>query len=98
MFRRIFAITPKEFIQTTRDRPTLVFILTIPILQLLLFGYAIHMDIKKILRVVADQSYDSNSRALVDALTAAGSFEVVDSVAGEDDVAPASCWRFPVES
>jgi ABC-2 type transport system permease protein len=86
MFRRILAITQKEFIQTMRDRPTLVIILTIPILQLLLFGYAIHMDIKRIPLVVADQSFDSNSRALVNALTSAGSFEVVDSVSGEDDV------------
>jgi len=41
---RIFAVMAKEFTQLRRDRVTYAMILAIPIMQLLLFGYAINMD------------------------------------------------------
>ncbi len=41
---RIFAVMSKEFTQLRRDRVTYAMILAIPIMQLLIFGYAINMD------------------------------------------------------
>ena len=69
MLKRIEAITKKEFIMMARDRGTLALILLIPLIQLVLFAYAIHMDVKHIPMVVADQSLDTASRSYLDELT-----------------------------
>ncbi len=67
----------KEFIQDLRDRRTLVIMLLTPVLQLILFGYAISMNVKHIPTVVADQSLDSASRLYLNALSASGYFDFV---------------------
>jgi len=77
MWRRIWAVMQKEFIQTLRDRRTLIILLTLPVIQLFLFGYAINMNVDHIPMVVADQSLDSASQSYVSALTNSGFFDVV---------------------
>ena len=49
---RIVAIMRKEFIQMRRDRMTLALIFMVPLVQLLLFGYAIQTEVKHIPTVV----------------------------------------------
>lgn len=83
MLKRIWAVTQKEFIHTLRDRSTLALLLSLPILQLFLFGFAIDMNITHIPMAVADQSLDSASRALVATLQNSGYFDVVLHVNGE---------------
>ncbi len=77
MLQRIWAVMEKEFILTLRDRRTLAIMLSIPVLQLFLFGYAMNVTVDHIPTVVADQSLDSASRAYVEALTASGYFDVL---------------------
>ncbi|HLO30879.1 MAG TPA: ABC transporter permease [Anaerolineales bacterium] len=77
MLRRIWAITKKEFIMTLRDRGTLFLILLMPLIQLVLFAYAIHMDVKHISMAVADQSLDQESRSYLEDLVQSGYFDVV---------------------
>jgi ABC-2 type transport system permease protein len=89
MLRRIWAITQKEFIQTLRDRTTLAILLSMPILQLVLFAYAIHMDVKHISLVVADQSMDAASRSYIDDMVKSDYFEIVSTVQGQSDVVKA---------
>jgi ABC-2 type transport system permease protein len=89
MLGRILAITQKEFIMTFRDRGTLFMILFVPLIQLVLFAYAIHMDVKNIPIVVADQSMESDSRLYIDALVQSGYFEVVSTAADEQQVVAA---------
>ncbi|HNT75455.1 MAG TPA: ABC transporter permease [Anaerolineae bacterium] len=86
MLRRIFAVIQKEFIQTFRDRSTLVMVLAIPVLQLFLFGYAVDMNVEHIPMVVADQSMDAASLAYVDALVNSKYFDVVGYVASQAEV------------
>ncbi|HVP20360.1 MAG TPA: ABC transporter permease [Anaerolineaceae bacterium] len=86
MIQRILAITQKEFIQTWRERSTLVILLTLPLLQLILFGYAIHMNVQHIPTVIADQSLDYASRAYLNDMVNSGYFDQVGSVSGEDGV------------
>ena len=50
---RIAAILAKEFIQMRRDRLTFAMIVGVPILQLLLFGFAINNDPKHLPAAVA---------------------------------------------
>jgi len=80
VIQRILAIIQKEFSQALRDRPTLAIMLTMPLLQLILFGYAITTQVRHIPTVVADQSLDSYSRAYLDDLVNSQYFDIVASV------------------
>jgi ABC-2 type transport system permease protein len=86
MLRRLWALIQKEFIQVARERATLILLLIAPFLQLALISTAIHMDIRHIAMVVADQSRDAASRAYLSALTASDSFDIVSEVASQGDV------------
>lgn len=77
MIQRIWAVIQKEFIQTFRDMGTLLIEISIPVIQLILFGYAINMAVDHVPMVVADQSLDAASRAYVEAMTSSGFFDVV---------------------
>ena len=73
----------KEFIQTLRDRRTLVIQLGLPIVQLLIFGYAIRTNVEHMSLIVADQSLDHASRAFIESMIASGYFDVVGYVPNE---------------
>src|SRR5664280_62926 len=77
MLQRILAIIQKEFSQAWRDRTTLAIILTIPLLQLIIFGYAININVTHIPTVVADQSLDQASRSYLDAMVNSGYFNII---------------------
>ena len=63
--RRMFAIVVKELRQLRRDKLTFAMILGIPTMQLLLFGYAINMDIRHLPAAMLDQAHTAQSRELV---------------------------------
>ena len=62
---RLFAIILKELRQLRRDRLTFGMILGIPALQLLLFGFAINMDIRNIDSAFVDQARTVHSREVI---------------------------------
>jgi len=62
---QIYAVMVKELRQMMRDRMTLAMMIGIPTLQLLLFGYAINLDVRHLPAAVADLADTSGSRALV---------------------------------
>jgi ABC-2 type transport system permease protein len=86
MLRRIWAVLQKEFIQTLRDRRTLLIQLAMPMIQLFLYGYAINMNVDHVPTVVADQSLDSASRAYVDAMATSGYFDLAGYVPSQAEV------------
>ena len=63
--RRLWAILMKEFIQMRRDRLTFGMMVGLPIVQLLLFGFAINTDVKHLSTVVFDQCRQQESRDLL---------------------------------
>ena len=63
--QRILAVVRKEVRQLRRDRLTFGMIVGIPVLQLLMFGYAINMDVRNLDAAVADMSASSASRQMV---------------------------------
>ena len=63
--QRLLAITRKEVRQLRRDRLTFGMIVGIPALQLVLFGYAINMDVRHLSAGVADLSQTAASRQVV---------------------------------
>ena len=74
----------KEFIQMRRDRLTLGIMVGIPVIQLLLFGFAIQTDVRHIPTVVLDESRTPTSRELVAAFQNTGNFRIVSYVDGRD--------------
>jgi ABC-2 type transport system permease protein len=63
--QRIFAIVRKEVRQLRRDRLTFGMIVGIPVIQLLMFGYAINMDVRNLDAAVVDLAGTSASRQVV---------------------------------
>lgn len=59
-----------------RDRLTLALVFMLPLVQLVLFGYAIQTEVKHIATVVFDQSLSAESRDVIEAFTASGYFDV----------------------
>lgn len=68
--RRLWAITQKELRQLARDRLTFGMVVMIPLLQLLLFGYAINTDVRQIPAGLVDMSDSVPGRLLVEAVRA----------------------------
>lgn len=83
---RMLAIAWKELIQMRRDRLTMGMMVGIPVLQLLLFGYAINTDIRNMATVVYDQDQSAESRGFVRRMEATGFYEVVGHVRSYDDI------------
>jgi drug efflux transport system permease protein len=73
---RLRAIVWKEFVQMRRDKATLAMMLGIPVLQLLLFGYAIRTDVRHLPLAVYDASRTLASRTLIEQFVGTGNFTV----------------------
>jgi ABC-2 type transport system permease protein len=69
---RLFAVMTKELRQLRRDRITLAMIVGIPVMQLVLFGYAINLNLRGLSTGIADMANTSGSRALVMDMVATG--------------------------
>jgi len=83
---RIIAVLHKEFLQMRRDKMTLGLVFMIPLVQLLLFGFAIQTEVKNISTVVFDQSLTSESRGLLESFSASGYFDITYVVDEYNDV------------
>lgn len=64
-FARILAVMKKELLQLRRDRLTFGMIVGIPVMQMLLFGFAINTDVRNLSAAVADQSQSHLSRQFI---------------------------------
>jgi ABC-2 type transport system permease protein len=84
--RKLLALTWKELLQLRRDPITLRLIIFIPLMQTIVFGYAINYDVKHLRTVVLDESRSYESRELVAKLTASQYFRIVGSVASFDEL------------
>lgn len=84
--RRVLAIAWKELLQLRRDRMTFAMMVAIPIVQLLLFGYAINNDVRHIPTVVYDQDRSPASRDLARSLEATGYFDLRGEVGSYDEI------------
>jgi len=74
--RRMLALAWKELLQISRDPMTMKMIVGVPVMQLLIFGYAINYDVKHMSTVVMDESRSYESRELVAKMQATGYFDV----------------------
>ncbi len=76
-WHRLLAMIAKEFIQLRRDRLTFAMMLGIPLIQLVLFGYAINGDPKHLPTVIVAHEQTPFTRAIVQSLENSGYFQLV---------------------
>jgi ABC-2 type transport system permease protein len=82
-FGRFMAILVKEFVQMRRDRLTFAMIIAIPIMQLILFGFAINSDPRNLPAVVRSADNSAFARSFVAALANSGYFAIAGEAATE---------------
>ena len=85
-FSRFWAMTVKEFIQMTRDRITLATMIMIPIMQLLLFGFAINTTPHNLPTAVLMRENTDIGRSILAALKNTDFFEVRSVVTRAEDM------------
>jgi len=76
-WHRFIAVVMKEFVQMRRDRLTFAMMIGVPVMQLVLFGFAINMDPKGLPSAVVVADSSVFSRSLVRAMENTGYFSVV---------------------
>src|SRR5512135_3534287 len=84
--RRFRALIKKEITHMLRDPRTLIFVFLMPILQLVLLGYANNTDVKNVSTVIFNQDNNEASRALLDSFQSTGYFSFDYSVYSQTDV------------
>ncbi len=83
---RLVSLIRKEFLQIIRDPRTLALVLGIPIMQLLLLGYAATNDVRNVPLAVFDQDRGPAARRLLDAYRAADYFRLSYEANSEEDL------------
>ena len=83
-FRRWWAMVGKEFLQLRRDRVTFAMIVGIPIIQLLLFGYAINSDPKHMPTAILAYDHSEFTRSFIAAMQVSDYFHVVGTLPDEE--------------
>ncbi|HBI14045.1 MAG TPA: mannose-1-phosphate guanyltransferase [Desulfobulbaceae bacterium] len=84
-FRRFCAIIKKEFVQMRRDRVTFAMMIGIPIMQMIIFGFAINSDPKNLPTVILDADHSPFTRTLVASMQNSQYFRVLRTVATEKE-------------
>ncbi len=82
-WQRLIAIIKKEFIQLKRDRGTLGMIIMLPIIQLLLFGYAINTDPKNLPTAIISEDNTFLTRSIVAGLQNSEYFRVTHHISSD---------------
>lgn len=83
---RTWAITRKEFIQIVRDPRTLAVMFLIPIIQLVLLGYAATTNVDHLRTAVLDQDKSPESRELIKAYAVSNYFDIAFDVNSEAEL------------
>ncbi len=83
-FKRFISIIKKEFIQVKRDPISLRLPFVMPIVMMLLFGYAVNTEVDRIPTAVYDQSNSGESKAFLDKFTESEYFIISETVTDED--------------
>jgi ABC-2 type transport system permease protein len=87
MGSRLLPIMRKEFIHIIRDPRTLVVMFVMPLMQLILLGYAATSDVRDIPLAVYDQDRTPQSRHLVESFVQSGQFSINRMATSEQDLA-----------
>lgn len=78
--KQFIAFVRKEFFHIFRDRRTMLILLGMPIVQIILFGFAITTEVKNVRVAVLDPSNDVVTRQIIDRVDASEYFTVIRSL------------------
>jgi ABC-2 type transport system permease protein len=85
MWMRVREIMRKEFKQTLRERRMRVTLLAPPLIQLMIFGYAVNLDVDHVRLALFDQDRSVAARELLDEFRGSGRFELVAQPGSEQE-------------
>jgi ABC-2 type transport system permease protein len=85
-FTRLMAIARKEVIQLRRDPRSLLLAFAVPVILLVIFGYAITWDIRNIALGVLDKDRSAQSRELIESFRASGYFTLERGIESEREI------------
>ncbi len=86
MFGRLKQMVRKEFIQVLRDKRLRFFVIVPPLIQLLVFGYVVSMDVNNVETAVLDRDRTAESRDVIERFRSSGYFTIVRQLADESGV------------
>lgn len=84
--KQFISFVKKEFLHIFRDRRTMLIVLGMPVVQILLFGFAINMDVQNIRTAVFDPSHDAASQQIIRRVAAHPYFNMVAETNSMEDV------------
>jgi ABC-2 type transport system permease protein len=85
-FRRVTSIVHKEWLHVIRDVRALVLVIILPVMLLILLGFAVLNDIEDIPLAVFDQSKSDESRQMINRYVASGYFQYIIEAYSEDEL------------
>lgn len=86
--RTLWHVVVKEFLQIRRDRKMIPVIFVAPVVQILVFGFAVNTDVTHVPTVLVDQDRSASSRDLAQRFAASGYFDIVGSEERPEAVDP----------
>jgi ABC-2 type transport system permease protein len=88
MWRRIFALTVKEFLALLKDKKSRMVVIIPPLVQLFVFGYAATFDLKNVPYAVYNEDSGSTSRELLSRFKGSQNFTEVATLSNDGQIAP----------
>jgi ABC-2 type transport system permease protein len=84
--KQLFAFITKEFYHVFRDKRTLLILFGLPVVQIILFGFALSSEVKNISITVLDNAHDNNSIQIINRVKASSYFLFNDPVLHYNDI------------
>jgi ABC-2 type transport system permease protein len=84
--KQLFAFIRKEFYHVFRDKRTLLILFGLPVVQIVLFGFALSSEVKNIGIAVLDYSHDASSEQIVDRIKTSSYFMVEDPLVNYTEI------------
>lgn len=84
--KQFLAFVRKEFYHVFRDKKTLLMLFGLPIVQIILFGFALSNEIKNAKIVVCDYAKDESSRQIINKIRASHTFEIEEILMSHNEI------------
>lgn len=84
--KQLMSFVRKEFYHIFRDKTTMMILLGIPVIQMILFGFALTTEVKNTRIVVLAPTYDEASERIISRLNNSAYFDVADRINSDDEI------------